>query len=290
MSPDSASVATRALAFVALFQATGTGIFLVLFGRMLSTSAAAIRRIGTIAAVVGIVFLLAHQLFEAARMADDWSGLFEADLQIIGWTSSNTVFHVGAVVGLICVAASLVRQSPGGTRGAVLGSTIALCAFLLTGHTSVHRLRWVLAPLLAVHVLIVAFWFGALVPLYLLCQKESLTVAAGVVKRFSAIAGRLVPVIAVAGLLLAIILSAADTSMLLRPYGQLLLAKLAGFGLLMFCAAYNKWRLTPAIVGGQHAALRSLRRVIAAEYAIIIAVLCVTAVLTTFYSPGMSAA
>ena len=285
MSPDAASLFSRVLGFIALFQASGAAIFLLLFGRTLAKSATTIRSLGMVAAIGGILLLLVHQLIEAARMADDWSGVFEADLQAIAWTSSNAAFHEGAVVGLTLVAVGLARRLPPSTRIALLGSIIAVCAFLLTGHSSVHRLRWFLAPLLGAHLLIVAFWFGALLPLYLLCQKESLAIAADVVRRFSAIAIWLVPTLAAAGLLMAIVLSSADVAVLTRPYGQLLSVKLAAFGLLMSFAAYNKWRLTPALSDGKSAALRGLRRAIAAEYLIIVAVLAVTAILTMYYSP-----
>jgi putative copper export protein len=140
----------------------------------------------------------------------------------------------------------------------------------------------VLGPLLALHLLVVAFWFGALVPLAVVIRLEPRTTAAEVLKRFSVIAGWLVPLILVAGLTMAWLLT-GSLSVLAKPYGELLLAKLAGFGLLMVLAAYNKWRLTPAFE--QARSESSLRRSMAAEYVLIVAVLSVTAVLTAFYSP-----
>jgi len=74
------------------------------------------------------------------------------------------------------------------------------------------------------------------------------------------------------------------------PYGQLLLVKLGGWLLLLF-GAYNKWRLTPALAigapltDGSAAAAMRLRRSMAAEYLLIVAILCTTAVPTTFFSP-----
>ena len=68
-------------------------------------------------------------------------------------------------------------------------------------------------------------------------------------------------------------------------YGISLLAKFAGFAVLMGLAAVNKWRLGPAIAGGDARVLASFRRSLAIEYVLICAVLSVTAVMTTFYSP-----
>jgi len=73
--------------------------------------------------------------------------------------------------------------------------------------------------------------------------------------------------------------------MLAEPYGQLLIAKLAGFALLMGLAAANKWRLGPAIARGEARAAYLFRRSLIAEYVLIIAVLAITAVMTSLFSP-----
>jgi putative copper export protein len=49
------------------------------------------------------------------------------------------------------------------------------------------------AGLLMVHLLIVAFWFGGLWPLYVVSLRETPTQAAVVIERFSAVAAWLVP-------------------------------------------------------------------------------------------------
>ena len=290
MTPDTASVAVRVIVFVALFQAAGIVIFLRLFGKQLRMSKAAIRHLGMLCAAVGTVALLIHQLIDAARMADEWSGIADQDLQVIAWTSSNASYHITAAAGLVLIGAGMAITAPDKFKPALAGVSLAgvvlaTSAFLLTGHTSVHKLRWMLAPLLSVHLLIVAFWFGALLPLALVAKRESNAIAAAVVGRFSTFAGWLVPFIAIVGIPMAWILAEGQASVLRQPYGQLLLSKLAGFMLLMFLAAFNKLRLTPAIAAGVLSAPTALRRAILAEYIVIIAVLGVTATLTTFYSP-----
>ena len=282
MTPDTVSVTLRALGFVALFQAAGAAFFLLLFGADLTHSATDVRRTGLLAAAGGMVFVLAHLSLDAARMADEFPGLWNGELQRRAWLSTNGAAQWLQALGLLCVFMGLRRS--GHLALATGGAVLALIAPLLTGHTSVHAMRWLLAPLLAVHGLIIAFWFGALVPLYQVTQRESITLAAPVVERFSTIAGWLVPGILLAGLGMASVL-VPDVSALGRPYGLLLLSKVCGFGLLMLIAAFNKWRLTPWLVAGASTSLRTLRRSIAIEYALIIAVLTLTAVLTAFYSP-----
>ena len=284
MTPDTVSVVVRALGFMALFQAAGAVLFLKLFGEQLSNSANAVGRLALIAASVGMLLIVAHQSLDAARMADEFAGLLDGDLQRRAWLSTSGAAHLLQACGLLCIVIGMWRALHSHLGLAIVGATLSVLAFLLTGHTSVHALRWLLAPLLAMHLLIVAFWFGALAPLTLVTQRESLGIAARVVSRFSAIAGWLVPGILLAGLAMALIL-APDVAVLRRPYGWLLLGKLGGFFTLMILAAFNKWRLTPALRAGTASALPTLRRSIAVEYALMVAVLSMTAALTAFYSP-----
>ena len=76
-----------------------------------------------------------------------------------------------------------------------------------------------------------------------------------------------------------------SVSALSEPYGELLIAKVVGFAVLMGLAAANKWRLGPALVHGSVQTGRWFRRSVAAEYVLIAAVLTITAVMTSFFSP-----
>ena len=50
-------------------------------------------------------------------------------------------------------------------------------------------------------------------------------------------------------------------------------------------AAVNKWRLGPAIAGGDAQVRTSFRRSVGIEFLLICIVLSITAVMTTLYSP-----
>jgi putative copper export protein len=284
VSSDDLSVILRALNFVALFLATGAAFFVALFGSQLKHSGTWICRLGLIAAVAGVVLAAAHQSIDAARMADDYSGLWDADMQQLAWLSGKGAAHLLQILGLLALATALRDSGRPRIGLAVAAAIIAALSPLLTGHTSHHSLRWALAPLLATHLLIVAFWFGALAPLIRVTQRETPEIAARVVAHFSSLAGWLVPLIAIAGLAMAAIL-APGLSVVRQPYGQLLLAKFGGFAVLICLAAYNKWRLTPALLNGEHYSLQRLRQVIVLESLLLCAVLTATASLTTFYSP-----
>ncbi len=282
MAVDLLSVTLRALGLVALFQAVGLAFFLTLFGPELVQLRPELRRIGRIASSAGVLLILLHLALEAPRMAGDFSGLWDAELQGLAWTSGSGVSALVQAAGLLGLALSLGQSSRGGARWAAGCGLIAVGGFLLTGHTSAHALRAVLAPLLALHLLVVAFWFGSLLPLLRIIRIESRSVAVRVLQRYSTIAGWLVPLIVLAGLTMAWMLM-GTLGVLRQPYGQLLIAKFAGFMLLMLLAAANRWRWVPALAAGLPAS--TLRRSVATEIALLMAVLSTTAVLTAYFSP-----
>jgi copper resistance protein D len=282
--PDVLSAILRALSFVLLFQAAGVAIFVASFGRRLASSQVPVRRLGQAAATAAIVLVAAHHALEAARMAGEMSGMLDPALQGMAWNSPARAALICRLAGLLLIALGLQGASRRSTIVAVSGAVLATGAFTLTGHTSVNPHRGALAALLMLHVLIVAFWFGALWPLYVAALRETPTRAAEVIERFTAMATWLVPVILVAGTAMAVLLL-PNVSALSEPYGKLLIAKVVGFALLMGLAAANKWRLGPALVSGTAQSGRWFRRSLAAEYVLIATVLTITAVMTSFFSP-----
>ncbi len=282
MTPDSLSVVVRTLAFVALFQAAGVGLFLAVFAHSLTNALASTRHLGLISAAFGLVLIPTHLGLDAARMAGDFEGVRDMALQLLAIESKSGAAALVQAVGIIVILLALWPRTRIRTIWACFGAVIAVGGFLLTGHTSTHALRGVLGFLLALHLFVVAFWFGSLLPLMFVLATEARPTAAHVVKKFSVLAGWLVPLILPAGVSMAWML-AGSLAVLQRPYGELLIVKVAGFSTLMLLASYNKWRLTPALAAG--GSTSALRRSILAEYVMIIGVMSVTAALTTFYSP-----
>jgi putative copper resistance protein D len=282
--PDVISAILRALSFVLLFQAAGVAMFVAIFGRRLDSSRGAICRLGQVAAFAGIVFVAGHYALEAARMAGEMSGMWNPALQGMAWNSPGRAALICRLFGLLLIAVGLQGASVRWTIVALGGALLATIAFTLTGHTVVNTYRGVLAGLLLIHLLVVAFWFGALWPLYIASLRETPARAADLVKRFTAVATWLVPVILLVGIAMALWLL-PNLSALSEPYGELLIAKVIGFALLMGLAAANKWRLGPALVHGAVQSGRWFRRSVAVEYVLIAAVLTITAVMTSFFSP-----
>jgi copper transport protein len=121
-----------------------------------------------------------------------------------------------------------------------------------------------------VHAVAVACWVGSLVPLAAALRRDAGT---AVPAAFSRAIPWAVAALVVAGAILAAIQVEEPQLLLSTAYGRLLCAKLLLVALLLLLAAWNRFRLTPAIMSGRDAARDRLRRTIAIELAIMAVVL-----------------
>lgn len=283
-APDLLSVILRALSFIAVAQAAGAALFLGYFGSTLQSARRAIFTTTLAATLAGMVLLSAQFFLEAGRMAGSLSGVFDADLQRFALSTPNATALVVRMAALALLLVAVLAKGTlrvAGTAGAVL----LAASFMLTGHAAASAAQWILGPLIVLHVLVACFWFGSLLPLIRVTSLEPPAVAAVTVARFSRFGGATVPVILVAGVGASVALLPGLHS-LLSPYGLGLVAKLVAFALLMALAAYNRWRLGPALATGEPQSQRRFRQVVIAEWMLIAAVLAGTAALTMFLSPG----
>jgi copper resistance protein D len=283
--PDVAAVLVRALSLVVVLHAAGTPLYLWFCADHAPRTAGRMRRLGAAAAIVAIALSLAHQLLGPARMLGSFAGVYDAGLHAILWSSDAGAAVTVRLLGLALVLIALVRSGRGGAALGVIGATLVACSFALLGHTATDPARWLLAPLLIVHLLVAAGWFASLPGLWLAVRNEAAVQHAAVIKAFSRAAVRSVPLIPISGVVIAIVLL-PDLAALGSDYGLWLIAKLSGFSLALGLAALNRWRLAPAASTASPAALARLGRALLVEWWAIAAVLVATAVLTTFYSPA----
>ena len=301
--PDALSVGLRVVSFTLLLNAAGIPIFIAAFGRLMPSSVPAVSKLGWRLAIGALVFVAGHHLMEAARMAGEMAGVMDPVMQKMALQSPAGAAFAVRMLGLVLVAVGLRRsaRSPqhagtssaraagasgpsGMPRLALVGTALCIVAFTLVGHTTVTPHRLSAAALLILHLLAIAFWLGALWPLYLAAGSEQPSVAARAIDAFSAVAAWVVPLILLAGIGLIAVL-VPGLSAFGQPYGQLLLVKVSLFAVLMAMAAMNKWRYGPACAKGETAAFR---RTVVVEYVLICVVLAVTAAMTTFYSPEVA--
>ena len=282
--PDILSVVLRAIAFCLLFQAAGVGLFLAVFRAGLKDSLPDIRRAALVAAAAALIVLTAHFLLEAARMAGDFSGAMNVALQRTALRSATGAAFGLRVAGLLLVGFAAKRPSERFRLAGPLGALLAAASFIITGHTSVHSYRPVLAAMLMIHVLAGMFWFGSLWPLHLAVRREARERAGRTIAAFSFVAGWSVPLIFAAGVVMTAIL-VPDLATFAKPYGVLLITKALLFAALMGLAAANRWRFGPGMASGHPRVARQFQAAVATEIVLICAVLAVTACLTTFFSP-----
>jgi putative copper export protein len=281
---DALVIGLRAVTFVALFQAAGTALTLALYAPDLApASADRLRNIARVAALVALVATVLHYVLTPARMAGDFGSTFDPALGSLLLRSSSGTGHIARVIGLAVLLLSLDRASRLNTWAACAGAAVALGSFALMGHTAVHPQRWMLTPLLLVHVGVAAVWFGALTAIHV-AARDTGGAAGALVARFSAHAVRAVPAIFVCGFLLSALFIRSFAE-LATPYGAMVLGKSAGFAALMALAAQNRWRFGPRMLAGDAAAVPALVRTVRAEWVLIAAVLAATAVMTSLYAP-----
>lgn len=274
-------IGSRGLSFAAALQAAGIPLFLWLFDDELGQSRRSIARLGFYTAAAALLLTLAYQALEPARMAGDLSGVFDGALQRLFLGSDAGAATAVRALGILLVLSGGLERTRLAMGAAVIGSTLIAASFAFVGHTATQHAHWLLVSLLIVHLIIVAFWFGSLLPIYVAAQCETAAASSLLIERFSALAVWLVPVIFLAGLGMSAVLL-PDVASLRSPYGLLLLAKISGFAVLMGLAAINKWRLGPVIRWGRAGTLRTS---VLAEWGLIVAVVLATAVMTALFSP-----
>lgn len=270
--------------------ATGAVLFRLVFPGLPAAERQAVSRMGAIAAWAALLLTLIQWLLQAGYLGGGHiaSAVDPMLLGIVFEGVQGTRLILG-VTGLSLVQAILLdaRRLPGVGYGLSLGGVVlVMLAFVQVGHT-VDEPRILLAGLLIVHLLAVAFWIASLWPLYRLAGHPAGSAdAARILARFGQIAMIGVGLLILAGVTLAWWLVGGVAPLLTTAYGQLLLGKVLIVGALLLLAAANKWRFVPAFERGEPMAPQRLRRSIALEALLVLTVLLVTAVLTTVSSPA----
>jgi putative copper resistance protein D len=282
---DGAWLVLRAVALVLVLQAVGGALFCLMFRRAPSGAAPAVRHTAWRVSALALGVLALQALYEPIHLAGDVSGLADPPLLRLFLGSAAGAALALRIAGAACAALALRPGAATSTLAAAAAVLLTGVSFPVTGHTAIAAHHWLLAGLLFVHVSIVMFWFGALWPLRQVLALEAPANAARTIAAFSAVAVRVVPLLALVGALIAALLL-PDAAALGRPWGLLVLGKVLLFAALMGLAAVNRLRLTPALAGADACAAKRLARTVALEYLLICLTLAVTAVLTGNFAPA----
>ncbi len=198
-------------------------------------------------------------------------------------------------IALVAARSVAARPTLSASLLAIAGS-IALTTLGWSGHAgategipgTLHRLND------ALHMIAAAVWFGAIAAFLLLARpypeaaSERLDCAARSLDQFARIGTICVLIVVATGLVNSqMIVGVQNISRsVAAPYGQLLLAKLALFALMLALAAANRWRLTPALKlavdeADPGTAIRAIRKTLLLEGLAAAAILALVAGLGT---------
>ena len=273
-----------ALGYAGAMVAAGTALFALSFPAMPPDARRMLRALGPTAGVLGALAAVALLPVQAAFLGGGWEAARDPFLVGLVWEGPQGDATALRLIGLT-LAAAVALPWTAARWFAALGAVLVAASFAQAGHT-LDSPRALLATLLTLHVLGVAFWVGALAPLHRVTGREAPPVAGMLLARFGRIAAVVVGGLVRAGLALAWLLTGGLAGLFTTPHGQGLLVKIVLVAGLLGMAVLNKYRLTPAVASGSAAAKRRLRASIRAEMALVGAIMLVTAGITTFTGPG----
>ena len=242
------------------------------------------------AAFVSGLFWFASVTFNMAGKLD-----LDAVLSVLSETSFGKVWMMRLILMIILVLATLKLKSPSGRINWVFPT---LCAGLLVslagvGHTQIESgiTNFIHIGVDGAHLLAAGAWLGGLVSLFSLVARAVWTSspdwdaeASNAAIRFSGMGYFAVATLIVSGLINSWFLIGSSSN-LGTPYGQLLIVKLVLFGGMLGLAGVNRFLIVPKLikanVGHQSGGLASLRRHIAGEQALGLAIILIVSVLGT---------
>ena len=273
-----------------------------------SPSLIPLRPIALVLALLGLILSGLGLLVLAAAMMG--ASLFPVDpihvRMILFETAIGTAGMVRMLALAIVLAAALaLERLPTSMRIVVLlASSVAIATLVWTGHAgategvsgTIHRLSDI------VHMLAASIWVGGIASFAWLLFRPAgqtsateLAITHRALDHFSRVGTLVVGLIVLTGLINSqILIGAANIALIATtPYGQLLLAKLALFGLMLVLAAANRWRLTPGLQasmesGDEAAAAMAMRKSLIAEGAAVLFILALVAWLGTLEPLGAS--
>ena len=229
---------------------------------------------------LAIVAALSGGALLALRLGD----FDEATLEVI--FSSGA----GAAIALQIAGAALLLASVGddafAARVRISNGAIALASFAFAGHAA--ALGLIEGLIACLHVAAAAWWVGSLFILRDACAQLTPAAPTDLVLDFSRRAAFVVGALALIGVGLILLLMDFTRDPWLTPYARLLIVKVFGASAVLSLAAYNKYRLTPRLVGNETGAAAALQRGINVELVLIGVVATITAILTTYLSPHES--
>lgn len=255
------ALVVRPLLLTSIFAATGLTVARLWFADALSTATVrASERVLVMVASLAVVSAFAQVLAQGfALVGEDIEGVLAALAE--GLASASGVSALSAAVAVLASVSALI-MGPGGPGGVVaaLAAIAGTAALAFAGHAITAPPRVLGIAALAVHLVLAALWFGALLLLWRATRHLKLAQLSILLRRFSSLALPLVIVLLACGLLLTWRQLASFSALFTTAYGLILSAKVAAIIAVLLIALHNRVVLTPALACGDAGARARLQR------------------------------
>lgn len=247
---DGASVVVRALYYVASIGAAGLAFFMIGYGhRLRPAETVQLRRIlvwaiiAGLALSVGALILRVLVLTAGASITDGavWEAMMRSRIGDAFWLRAT---------GLVLLAAAVMPWRAGSAVSAV-GAVLVLGSYAAMGHSMLFLPRQEIAAFVVVHLAVVAFWVGSLLPLLWVAQRSDGAETAALLQDWSRAATIAVAVMIVSGVLLTWYLTVRLDLIFDAWHGWALAGKIMVVLAALALALLNRLRHTPALAQGQ---------------------------------------
>ena len=274
-----AGVAVRAAFYLSLFVAAGGALFILLVTGPGHPCAGRFAPVMVFAALAAVASAGGRVGLTGAELVDGTlDGVWQAAAWVAGCRASVAQSGIAAAAGMAAIVLGLrTLRRPAAPVLLVAGALAAFLSLAASGHAATAPPRWLSAPLVVLHGAAAAYWIGAFWPLAVVLRVESPDAALAIVRRFARIAAAVVVLLALAGSALTLLQVGSPAALLGTWYGRVWLIKLALVLALLALAAVNRQILTPALMRAARGAANRLRRSVAMEAGLAVAIAVATA-------------
>lgn len=198
------------------------------------------------------------------------SEIRQTQLWVKGFETSYGLSASIAIAVFILALSTLHMKTPGRLQAALSLAGVG-AALAVSGHAASAAPQFLTRSAVFLHGVSVAFWVGAFIPLVATMGTAEQRIAE--LARFSRAIPTAVAVLVVSGLALSVVQLVTVDALWTTSYGLVLSGKLVAVLALLTLGAWNRYALTPRIVGGDRISAKQLSASIKFEFAIVVAIL-----------------
>ena len=272
------SILAKSLAYWTTLLAAGSALNLLWLRETAPQTISLLRWFGPTCAVFAILLNSSLIPLQAIYLMGEWSAIQDPMMLQFAWESPLGDSLLLRGFGLLLILAA-IRPEKLSLGISTLGCGLVALSFAFQGHT-LSEPRWLLVALITVHLLGLIFWIGGFTPLAWLAKRQDNSTGLAA-RQFGKISIWNVPLLAIVGVFLLLLLSGGDWEIIWTAYGQLFALKFLAFMGLLGLAAMNKLFLTPALLQSEERAFVLFRLSLLLEMTVVAVILLLTASFTT---------